>query len=402
MALDRKHQKVFAKNAQSTDLGVVGSKMAGSEQYSTDIETLQSLSNWETGLRAQVSNSNAPYLQDQNSILYVITSQLAYLFQSGIAEWNSQTEYVANRSVVLKNGKIYIAIASSTNIEPEVTLGWGTYWKSLVDWGFIQGNLYKQTDLWNTILKGVYFDSTVASAIGGYPKGSRLLYIDKNNKYYVESLKDNNATQPTDENIYKVPQKYLAVTGVVNTTSNLPTASADTVSDLYLCLADGLVYITSANHQTTPTTYSWAGFSFVNIGTILDKSTQNFYTWNTSQWVNVISNYDWIAYNTQVEPEIMGITEYAIRTLADATVNSVHGKTSRPTLIVYGGQEDYTLSNWSFKLQVSSDNSTWVTLIDAKNLDGGFMNNIIIDRGLYWKFTTTTSSHYTLKSATLY
>ena len=147
MALNRKYQKIFAKNAQSTDLGVVGSKMAGNPQYNTDIETLQSLSNWETGLRSQVSNSNAPYLQDQNSIFYVITSQLAYLFQAGIAEWNSQTEYVANRSIVLKNGKIYIAITNNTNVEPEVTTGWETYWKSLVDWGFIQGNIYKQTDL---------------------------------------------------------------------------------------------------------------------------------------------------------------------------------------------------------------------------------------------------------------
>ena len=134
MALDRKYQKIFGKNAQSTDLGVVGSKMAGSPQYSTDIETLQSLTNWETGLRAQVSNSDAPYLQDQNSILYVITSQLAYLFQSGIAEWNSQTEYFSGRSVVLKSGKVFLAIANSTGIEPEVTSGWDTNWISLTDW----------------------------------------------------------------------------------------------------------------------------------------------------------------------------------------------------------------------------------------------------------------------------
>lgn len=128
MALNRKYQKIFAKNAQSTDLGVVGSKNAGTPQYSTDIETLQSLTNWETGLRAQVSNSDAPSLQDQNSILYVITSQLAYLFQSGIAEWNSQTEYFSGRSVVLRNGKVYIAIADSTGVEPEVTSGWLSYW----------------------------------------------------------------------------------------------------------------------------------------------------------------------------------------------------------------------------------------------------------------------------------
>lgn len=249
----------------------------------------------------------------------------------------------------------------------------------------------------------ISFDSDIATGIGGYPKGARLLYNDGNgNKYYIESLKDNNSTAPTEENIYKVSIHFLKVTGVVNTTSNLPTASEDTTHDFYLCLADGLVYITSANHQTTPTTYSWAGFNFSSVGTYLDTSTSEFYVINEGQVVSVSSVYDWVAYNTQVEPEIIGITEYAIRTLQDVAVNTVHGKTSKPTLIVYGGQENYSLSNWSFKLQVSSDNSTWVTLVDAKNLDGGFMNNIIIDRGLYWKFTTTTSSHYTLKSAILY
>lgn len=156
MALDRKKQKIFAKNAQSTDLGVVGSKNAGNPQYSTDIETLQSLTNWETGLRAQVSNSDAPYLQDQNSILYVITSQLAYLFQAGIAEWNSQTEYFANRSVVLKSGKTYIAIADSTGIEPEVSSNWDTYWKCLSDWGGMTGNISKQRDLMKLATQGYF------------------------------------------------------------------------------------------------------------------------------------------------------------------------------------------------------------------------------------------------------
>lgn len=135
MALDRKHQKIFGANAQETDLGVVGSKNAGNPQYSTDIETLQSLSNWGTGLRALVTSTLAPYLQDQNSIFYVITSQLAYLFQAGVAEWNSQTEYIANRSAVFKNGKIYIATANSTNIEPEVTTGWDGYWIDLLSSG---------------------------------------------------------------------------------------------------------------------------------------------------------------------------------------------------------------------------------------------------------------------------
>lgn len=219
MALDRKYQKIFGKNAQSTDLGVVGSKMAGSPQYSTDIETLQSLTNWETGLRAQVSNSDAPYLQDQNSILYVITSQLAYLFQSGIAEWNSQTEYFSGRSVVLKSGKVFLAIANSTGIEPEVTSGWDTNWISLTDW----------------MLKGVKYNSSYSSFSGGYSIGERLLYTNnKGEKIYIEALKDNTTVAPSEANIYYIERLKEAEGLVPSTNPNLPTASSSTLGQVYL------------------------------------------------------------------------------------------------------------------------------------------------------------------------
>ena len=201
MALARKHQKIFGKNAQATDLGVVGSKVAGNPQYSTDIETLQSLVNWEEGLRALVTNSYAPYLQDHNSLFYVITSQLAYLFQAGIAEWNSQTEYVAERSIVFFNKKLFIATANNTNIEPENTEGWSSYWKCLSDWGMITGKIYNQPDLWGILLKGLSNNTPLADEIGGYPKNTILRFYDGNASYLVSSLVDNNMEEPTKQNI---------------------------------------------------------------------------------------------------------------------------------------------------------------------------------------------------------
>lgn len=186
MALNRKYQKIFGVNATETDLGVVGSKNAGNPQYSVDVETLQSLSNWETGMRALVTSTLAPYLQDQNSIFYVITSQLAYLFQAGIAEWNSQTEYVANRSVVFKNGKIYVATANSLNIEPEVTANWGASWK-----------LYQYT-----LLLGNFFDNTFVAAGGSYPQDAIINYTDSyGNTIQIKSLINNNTDAPSSSNI---------------------------------------------------------------------------------------------------------------------------------------------------------------------------------------------------------
>lgn len=202
MALSRKYQKIFGKNAQGTDLAIVGSKSQSNPQYSSDVEEIQSLSNWETGLRAQVTSSDAPYLQDQNAIFYVITSQLAYLFQAGIAEWNSQTEYIANRSLVLKSGKVYFAIANNTNVEPEVTSGWETYWQNLLSWSKIVGNIYNQTDLWNILTKGMWYNSAIASAIGGYPQGTILNYTDTyGNIIQIKSLVNNNTDEPSSSNI---------------------------------------------------------------------------------------------------------------------------------------------------------------------------------------------------------
>lgn len=235
MALDRKHQKIFGANAQETDLGVVGSKNAGNPQYSTDIETLQSLSNWGTGLRALVTSTLAPYLQDQNSILYVITSQLAYLFQAGLAEWNAQTEYIANRSAVFKNGKIYIAIASSTNIEPEVTSNWGAYWK-----------LYQYT-----LLSGNFFDSSFIAAGGSYPQGAIINYTDANgNIIQIKSLIDNNTTVPS--------------ASTIKTPSNTSATDWEIVSNKMteLFIKDKKIYVDGSNvlHFDTET------LSFGNIG----------------------------------------------------------------------------------------------------------------------------------------
>lgn len=201
MALSRKYQKIFGKNAQATDLSVVGSKSEDNPQYSVDVETIQSLSNWESGMRSIVTSSSAPYLEDHNSLFYVITSQLAYLFQAGIAEWNSQTEYVANRSVVLKSGKIYMAIANNTNVEPEVTASWSSYWLCINYWGGIQGDIYNQTDLWQILLQGLSYNNTTSSAIGGYPLGAILRFFDGDASYLISSLVDNNTEAPTKANI---------------------------------------------------------------------------------------------------------------------------------------------------------------------------------------------------------
>lgn len=110
--LARKNQKVFASAPGGSQLGKIGSLAAGTPQYTTDIEAMQELSNYLTGLYGIVVAGNSPAMQDFNSLFNLITYQLAYQFQQGIPEWQSATEYFTG-SLVANAGVIYVSRADN-------------------------------------------------------------------------------------------------------------------------------------------------------------------------------------------------------------------------------------------------------------------------------------------------
>ena len=185
MAIDRKIQKVFGGSlSPSGNIAVYGSKKAGSPTFSDNVETLQSTS-WLQGIMGATSTDKAPYVQDLNSIFYVITKQLAYLFQSGVAEWDSQTEYFAYKSLVSYNGKIFVSVQDSTNKNPSSE---GAYW-------------LEYSQLFIKYLPTTY-NIDVATAIGGYPLGAILYYTDSSdNTFKIQSLINNNTNEPSASNI---------------------------------------------------------------------------------------------------------------------------------------------------------------------------------------------------------
>lgn len=248
----------------------------------------------------------------------------------------------------------------------------------------------------------IEFDSDIATGIGGYPKGARVLYNDGNgNKYYIESLKDNNSTAPTEENIYKAPMTFLKVTGVVDTTSNLPTASEDTTHNIYLCLADSKVYFTAVDRSTTPNTYYWQGFAFT-IGTYLDTSTSSFYILNEGQVVSASSVYDWVAYNTQINPPIIGITKYALEHLVTGTKETVY-HTTKATVVIFGALSMQTNKSWF--LDVSTDGVNFKTIAGAKlQSSSETMQSVILDKDVYWQVRTdiSSTSDYRIEYSSLY
>lgn len=170
--IERKAQKVFAGGVSpSGNIAVYGSKLAGTVNYSSDIDAIQN-ERWLTGLFGAISPDKAPYVQDLNAIFYVLSKQLAYIFQAGIPEWNSQTEYFAAKSVVRYNGQLYISVANSTNKAPTDN----SYWMKL---------------------DNNEFNQSYSTAIGGYKSGTILNF----NGYKIRSLVDNNNNTPTVSNI---------------------------------------------------------------------------------------------------------------------------------------------------------------------------------------------------------
>lgn len=126
--LPRVFQKVFGSSAVNN--GVFGSAAAGSPTISNVLSTIMSLGAWLTGWStATLSGRNLPTLEEMNGVQYVNTSQLAYLFQEGIPEYDSATTYFMN-SIVKKAGtyQIYGSLIDN-NVGNALTIG--------ADWDFL-------------------------------------------------------------------------------------------------------------------------------------------------------------------------------------------------------------------------------------------------------------------------
>lgn len=114
--LSRFLQKIFGENGPTGEFGQFGSDSAGGQITTKDPNKIQELdAYYGQGLFPATNNhQEPPRIEDINGLYFLFTRQLAYLFQAGIAEWQIDTEYFANKSLVLaSNGGIYIAITGA-------------------------------------------------------------------------------------------------------------------------------------------------------------------------------------------------------------------------------------------------------------------------------------------------
>lgn len=128
-AIPRAYQKLFAGNYASAPTGslpVFGSLAASSVAWAADVPGITSLPAWLGGWSPAVVGTDSPALEDFNSIFYVAFLQLAYLFQAGIPEWDSQTTYYNLKSFATSGGAIYQSLQDN-NTNNAVTNP--SYWR---------------------------------------------------------------------------------------------------------------------------------------------------------------------------------------------------------------------------------------------------------------------------------
>lgn len=110
-------QKVFGASSGANQLSKFGSLFAGSPDTTISADdagaaAAQGTSNWLTGWFGAAIGGASPAIEDQNSVDFVVTRQLAYIQQMGVAEWDAVTEYFIG-SIVNNAGTLYRSLTDN-------------------------------------------------------------------------------------------------------------------------------------------------------------------------------------------------------------------------------------------------------------------------------------------------
>ena len=129
-ALTRYTQKIFGSTATAGQMAEFGSLAAGAPQtYSGSSITptiVQTLSNYLTGWFGAVIGANSPTIEDMNALFFLVTYQLATLFQDGISQYDTGTTYYIGSCV--RSGLLVYQSLTDTNIGNALS---STHWQLL-------------------------------------------------------------------------------------------------------------------------------------------------------------------------------------------------------------------------------------------------------------------------------
>jgi len=129
--LGRVVQKIFGDSAGFDQRAQIGSLAAAAPLFTTDPTVMQALSNYVSGWFACVVGANSPAIEDMNSLFFLITRQIAYLMQAGIAEWNAATTYYIGSLAQDTFGNVYISVTDNNLNNAFGTTFWRQFGGSL-------------------------------------------------------------------------------------------------------------------------------------------------------------------------------------------------------------------------------------------------------------------------------
>lgn len=163
--ISRTKQEIFGSQAGSRQITAFGTAKSENPVYTTDVAAIQN-SNYLYGWQPALLPDKAPYEEDMNALFYAITTQLAYLYQEGIPEYNAMTEYSNTAMVKSTDGTtIYKSLVSQNLGNP---LNNPTYWQVFFNTNSVENINQELTDLKeyiNTEITGLknYIDAMLSN-----------------------------------------------------------------------------------------------------------------------------------------------------------------------------------------------------------------------------------------------
>ncbi len=178
--LPRKRQKVFGSTAGALQISKFGSLAAGAPVFDTDPDVIQQLANFEQGWFAAILGNSNPAIEDMNALFYLYAYQLAYIFQSGVPEWQTGTTYYIGSVVNDGTGALYKSIQDGNTGHAVGDTAW---WSTTGGGGGASGlptQIVSTTSavLANRVILGVTTSAAITITLPAISVGAQIMFID--------------------------------------------------------------------------------------------------------------------------------------------------------------------------------------------------------------------------------
>lgn len=207
---------LFGRDGATSNFEQFGSTVNGGKVATKDVETIQALSAWVTGIQAAVyvaGGYKTPILEDFNSLFYVLSYFTGYTLQEGIPYWNTgRTYYIGSVVKKIATSELYMSLtdANSGNALPSKTDN--AFWKYIIQRGILQYDTtypYAVGELVQKPGTAEIYQSLIASNIGNALPAQSTTAIWK---YCVDLA--NISTPATG--VQKIKFGFASVTSTIN------------------------------------------------------------------------------------------------------------------------------------------------------------------------------------------